>query len=100
MLDAFASVGARRFDITTTDRAGDKVAFHGNRSLDELRPALAELLRDADRHQHNVIARPRSAGPVLIQLDDIDEEVASRLRTASFLVLRTSPGNYQAWVAV
>jgi hypothetical protein len=34
MLDAFASVGAQRFDLTFTDTAGDKVGFRGNRPLD------------------------------------------------------------------
>jgi hypothetical protein len=41
MLDAFASVGAQRFDITVTDIAGQKVEFRGNRPLEWLRPALA-----------------------------------------------------------
>jgi hypothetical protein len=36
----------------------------------------------------------------LIQLDDLGEDAASRLRPVSFLVLLTSPGNDQAWVAV
>ncbi len=100
MLDAFASVGAQRFDLTFTDVAGSKVAFRGNRGLDQLRPALPEILQSAAERQHNVIVRPRSTGPALIQLDDLGEAAAGRLRPVSFLVLRTSPGNYQAWVAV
>jgi hypothetical protein len=100
MFDAFASVGAERFDLTFTDAAGDKVGFRGNRSLGQLRTALPEILRAAGEKQHNVIVRPRSAGPALIQLDDLDEDAAGRLRPVSFLVLCTSPGNYQAWVAV
>src|SRR5262249_5465725 len=44
MLDAFASVGAQRFDITLTDAAGGKVGFRGNRPLDQLRPALPGIL--------------------------------------------------------
>jgi hypothetical protein len=100
MLDAFASVGARRFDLTFTDAAGGKVEFHGNRPLDEVRPAIPAILEEAAQQQHNVIVRPRSAGASLIQLDDLAEAAVERLRPASFLVLRTSPGNYQAWVAV
>jgi hypothetical protein len=100
MFDAFASVGAERFDLTFTDAAGEKVGFRGNRSLDQLRPALPEILRGAAEQLHNVIVRPRSTGPALIQLDDLDDDAAGRLRPVSFLVLRTSPGNYQAWVAV
>ena len=100
MLDAFASVGAERFDLTFTDAAGEKVGFRGNRSLDQLRPAMPAILQEAAERQHNVIVRPRSAGATLIQLDDLGEDAAARLRPVSFLVLRTSPGNYQAWVAV
>src|SRR5262245_44202845 len=100
MLDAFASVGARRFDLTFTDAAGGKVSFRANRSLEQLRPVLPTILEDAARRQHNVIVRPRSAGAVLIQLDDLDQDAADRLASMSFLLLRTSPGNYQAWIAV
>lgn len=57
MLDAFASAGAQRFDLTFTDATGEKVDFRGNRTLEQL-------------------------------------------RLASFLILRTSPSNFQACVAV
>lgn len=100
MLDAFASVGAARFDITLTDAAGEKTGFRGNRQLGQLRPAMPEILREATEERHNVIVRPRSNGATLIQLDDLGEDAAARLRPVSFLLLRTSPGNYQAWVAV
>jgi len=100
MLDAFASVGAERFDLTLTDAAGEKVGFRGNRSLGQLRPAMPEILQEAAERRHNVIVRPRSTGVTLIQLDDLGEDLAERLRPASFLVLRTSPGSHQAWVAV
>jgi hypothetical protein len=100
MLEAFASVGATRFDLTFTDAAGVKVAFRGNRTLAELRPALAGILAQADERQHNVIVRPRRSTAALIQLDDLDASAVERLRPVSFLVLHTSPGNYQAWVAV
>ena len=100
MLDAFASVGARRFDVTFTDVAGGKVRFRGDRSLDWLRPAIPAMLEEAGQKRHNVIVRPRSTGAALIQLDDLGDDAAMRLRPVSFLVLRTSPGNYQAWVAV
>jgi hypothetical protein len=100
MLEVFASVGATRFDLTLTDVAGRKVAFRSHRWLDELRPALADILDRAAEQQHNVIVRPRASTAALIQLDDLDEETADRLQPVSFLTLRTSPGNYQAWVAV
>jgi hypothetical protein len=100
MLAAFASAGAESFDMTFTDAAGHKVAFRGDLSIEQLRPELDSLLRDATEQQQNVIVRPRSTTATLIQLDDLDEEGVHRLRPVSFLVLRTSPGNYQAWVAV
>lgn len=100
MLAAFASVGVKHCDITWTNAAGGKVSFRSNRSLDELRSTLPRLLDDAARQQHNVIIRPRSGGPALIQLDDMDAAAEARLRPVSFLTLRTSPGNYQAWIAM
>jgi hypothetical protein len=100
LLDAFTSVGAKRFDLTLTDAAGEKVGFRGNRTLEQLRPTLTSILHEAGERKHNVIVRPRTSGVTLIQLDDLGEDVAARLRLTSFLVLRTSPGNYQSWIAV
>jgi len=100
MLAAFVSVGAERFDLTYTDAAGKKVGFRSNRPFDALRLALPDLLRQSAGRQHNVIVRPRSGGATLIQLDDLGQDAAEQLRPVSFLVLGTSPGNYQAWIAV
>jgi hypothetical protein len=100
MLDAFDNVGAQRFDITFTDAAGNKVGFYSSRCIGPLRAALPEILCRAIDRQHNVIVRPRSAGTTLIQLDDITMDTLKRLLPVSFLAVRTSPDNYQAWVAV
>jgi hypothetical protein len=100
MLTAFASVGAQRFDLTFTDITGDKVSFRPACRFDRLCLSLATILDDATARQHNVIVRPRSADATLIQLDDLDEATIERLRPVSFLAVRTSPGNYQAWLAV
>ncbi|HEY7427691.1 MAG TPA: DNA-primase RepB domain-containing protein [Gemmataceae bacterium] len=97
MLDAFASVGAERFDLPFTDIASEKVAFRSNQTLGQLRAAMPRILEHAENRQRNVIVRRR--GPV-IQLDDLDDTAVEKLRPVSFLILRTSPGNYQAWVAV
>lgn len=35
-----------------------------------------------------------------MQLDDVSRVGLGRLRTAAFLILRTSPENHQAWIAV
>ncbi len=100
MLAAFKSVGAERFDLTYTDLAGVKVGFRSSQYLDSLRLTLPGILRQSADRQHNVIVRPRSATAALIQLDDLGQDAADQLRPVSFLILRTSPGNYQAWVAV
>jgi hypothetical protein len=97
MLDALASVGVEGFDLTFTDIAGEKIAFRSNQPLGHLQSAMPRILAHAENRQRNVIVRPR--GPV-IQLDDLDAASVEKLRPVSFLVLRTSPGNHQAWVAV
>jgi hypothetical protein len=107
MLSAFASVGARAFDVTLTKIEGEKVEgkYRGNRSLAELRRTIGRTLQEAERDRHNVIIRPRSTTATLIQLDDLDTEKAERIAPHAFLVIRTSGGqgsggNHQAWVAV
>ena len=103
LLNAFASVGVQAFAVTLTDLEGKKLpkGFYGNRWLHQLRHCIRPLLRDATAHQHNVILRPRPpAGTELVQLDDLAEPEIDRLGPVSLVVLQTSPGNYQAWVAV
>jgi hypothetical protein len=100
MLTAFASVGARAFNLTLTDIEGVKVGYKPNMPLEQLRRTIARILHDAERDRHNVIIRPRSTDSSLIQLDDLDEDKAERIEPYAFIGFQTSPGNYQAWVAV
>jgi RepB DNA-primase from phage plasmid len=100
MLDAFASVGATHFDVTWTSRAGDKERFRRNVSLADLTRTLPAMLERAPAHQRNVIVRPHGPGVTFIQLDDIAQPNLARLAPAVFLSLETSPGNFQAWVAM
>lgn len=102
MLEAFASVGVRAFDVTMTDLQGDKLprGFQANRSVDQLRRSIGALLENAARARENVIVRPRSTDAQLIQLDDLTAAAAEKISPAAFMVLCTSPGNFQAWVAV
>lgn len=44
--------------------------------------------------------RPRGAAARLVQLDDLSPAALERIRSAAFLLLATSPGNHQAWVAL
>ncbi len=37
---------------------------------------------------------------LLIQLDDLPGPALDKLHPVAFLILETSPGNFQAWVAV
>jgi len=102
MLDAFASVGVRAFDVTITDINGEKVpgAFRANRGVDQLRAGIGPSLERATRAQENFIIRPRSTTATLVQLDDLSAEAAAAIARHAFMVLCTSPGNFQAWVAV
>lgn len=100
MLDLFASVGVRAFDITWTDMDGRKRKFRPAQRFDTLRRWMPSLLRSAIECGENLIVRPQRAGVVLVQLDDLVGAMLERLRSSSFMTLMTSAGNYQAWVAV
>jgi hypothetical protein len=100
MLDAFASVGAETFHLTLTDLKGDKVGFRKSVPLLKVRQDMPRLLDEGSRKQQNVIVRPCSPRAVFIQLDDLDVQAMERVKPAAFLGLQTSPGNYQAWIAM
>ena len=101
MLGVFASVGVRFFDITHTNIEGEKRGFRPKQSPEQARTSIPYLVPSAARRQNNVIVRPHAPRPVLlVQLDDLDSAKAERVKDAAFLVLQTSPGNFQAWVAV
>ncbi len=100
MLDIFASIGATHFDITHISLDGEKRGYRKARALVEVKQSMRYLIASAERRQNNVIVRPRVDGASCIQLDDLDYAKAKRVSSVSFLILETSPGNYQAWVAV
>ena len=100
MLDAFASVGATRFDVTWTTCAGEKEWFRRGMSFDDLARNLPRMLDEAPSKQRNVIVRPHGPAVTFIQLDDLAPATLARLAPAVFLTLQTSPGNFQAWVAM
>jgi hypothetical protein len=100
MLDTFASVGATHFDVTWTNRAGEKEWFRRGVSLADLTRTLPAMLDNAPAKQRNVIVRPHGPEVTFIQLDDIALPQLVRLAPAVFLILETSPGNCQAWVAI
>jgi len=103
LLQAFASVGVKAFAVTLTDLEGKKLpqGYYSHCSLEQLRHTLGPMLRAATAHQHNVIVRPAKSESVeLVHLDDLAEPDLGRLSPVSLVVLRTSPGNGQSWVAV
>jgi len=100
MLDLFASLGAHTFDLTRTDTDGHKRGFRPAQNLGALRRWMPFLLNSATQWQHNLIVRPKEPAAALVQLDDLRGTMLERVKSAAFLILTTSPGNHQAWVAV
>ena len=68
--------------------------------LTELKRQLPGMLDFAPAKQRNVIVRPHGANVSFIQLDDLKADRLPPLAAAAFLTLETSPGNFQAWVAL
>ena len=119
MLDAFTSVGADRFHVTFTNARDDETEFLRNRTAPSMRFNLPRWVQRAatlkpitlpatDREGEqtifageNLIIRPYTPPAVVLgQLDDLEQKKLERVRPAAFLTLQTSPGNYQAWIAV
>ena len=100
MLDMFASLGAHTFDVTRTDIDGHKRAFGRGMHLETIRSRILDWMEAASQCQHNLIVRPQGARTELTQLDDLSGVMLERIRAAAFLILATSPGNHQAWVAI
>jgi RepB DNA-primase from phage plasmid len=99
MLDTFASLGVQAFDVTWTDLDGHKRGFRPGLRVEALRRWIPELMESALPRQHNVIVRPKGVLE-LVQLDDLSEAGKERVGGVAFLILKTSAGNHQAWVAV
>ena len=100
MLDLFASLGARTFDLTRTDTDGHKRGFRPAQNLETLWRWMPSLLNWLRQWQHNLIARPKGSAAALVQLDDLRGTMLERVKRAAFLILTTSAGNHQAWVAI
>lgn len=100
MLDLFAGLDVPSFDLTRTDMDGQKRGYRAAQSVEALRRWIPSLLRSAIQRGHNLIVRPKGATAELVQLDDLRGVLLERVRSAAFLILTTSAGNHQAWVAV
>src|ERR1700674_2076434 len=100
MLDVFASVGATHFDLIHINIDGEKRGFRPRQSLAQLQNSLPRLFPGAAERQNNIIVRPLSDKVHFVQLDDLDAAGLGRVGEAAFLMLETSPGNHQAWIAI
>jgi RepB DNA-primase N-terminal domain len=101
MLDLFEGLGVQSINLTITDETGRKVAFKRYKTVKTLRAALSDLLLASTEQRLNVIVRPLAPRALsFLQLDDLTSSQVDRVRAMSFLVLETSPGNFQAWLAV
>lgn len=103
MIDGFVSVGVKWFSLTCTDIAGRKVAngYWAGRNLGAMRFLLPHLVPRSWQLHQNLIVRPQEpAGIVLAQLDDLNPALQERMASKAFLVVETSPGNYQVWLAI
>lgn len=99
MLEALASVGANalRSDLDQSPSPEDSISQTA--ALRPSSPHHAAQLESAISLQTKVIVR--SHGPaVFIQMDGLNREAVERVKPAAFFGLQTSPGNYQAWVAI
>jgi len=100
MLDTFVGSGANAFDVTFLDIDGEKRGFRASQTARQLRTSLPQLMPGLQERQQNIIVRPRSDKVTFVQLDDISRRQVDALTPVACLVLKTSPGNHQAWVAV
>jgi len=101
MVELFASVGAERFELTHTNLDQEPRGCRHSQSVDQIKTSLPYLIPSSFRRQNNVILRPHnSARAAFIQLDDLKAEDVERVKPAAFMVIETSPANFQAWLAV
>jgi hypothetical protein len=100
MLDAFASVGATGFNVTWTSIADQPRRSRKGMSLAEIARTVPGILDTATAGRLNVIVRPYGRDVWFIQLDDLKADQLPRLAPRIFLILETSPGSFQSWLAL
>jgi hypothetical protein len=127
MIDTFSSVGAERFYLTWTNSDGKPrrprslrrtLQAHGGPlphtentdwlnaihiagiSAADLNRTIPALLDTAQADRLNLTVRPRGTGVRFIQLDDLKADKLPHLAAAMFLIIETSSGNHQAWLAM
>jgi len=103
MIEVFESVGASAFDTIYTTIDKRQYFYEGAADGEEFKSWLPSALRKCAAESLNFITRPRmpkGAAVALVQLDDLNPAALGKVREESFLTLETSPGNFQAWLAL
>ena len=67
---------------------------------DDLRRTIPALLETSTAEQLSLIIRPHGPDAMFIQLDDLTADQLPHLAPTMFLTFETSPGNFQAWLAL
>jgi len=100
MVELFASVGAERFELTHTNLDQESRGCRHGQTVEQIKTSLPYLIPSSFRRQNNVILRPHNtASAAFIQLDDLKAEGIERVKPVAFMVIETSPANFQAWIA-
>lgn len=100
MIGVFVSVGVKSFSLTYLTLDNKPAAGGYTPDLGSHADWIPSTLQKAQEQQLSPVIRPRPGGAMLIQLDDLDSTKVELVRPVSFLIVCTSPGNFQAWVAV
>jgi len=97
-----SAMGAEIFEVGALQRGdGDQPHFMLLRSWDK-RTLIHSIpwLRYQNWHQSHIYVRPKGESNLTL-IDDLKDEALGRMRAEGFepaVVVRTSPGNYQAWI--
>jgi hypothetical protein len=101
MLEAFEAVYVSHFDLTLATEERKAAQFVRRLTAEKLWRRLPTLFERCEAEHLNFIIRPRfDKDPQIVQLDDLDRQKTEEIQGYSFLVIETSPNNYQAWLAV
>jgi hypothetical protein len=107
-LDVFESVGASDFEVThlhdpspRKDKKREYEPVDGAAFRENLETYL-EMNRtvQAGGEYWSMAVRPRSERVVFWQVDEATRATCERYRAVSFLQIKTSPDNYQSWLAI
>ena len=66
----------------------------------DLTRAISAMVDTPITDRLNLIVRPYGADVMFIQLDDLTADQLPRIAPAMFLMIETSPGSFQAWLAL